>query len=130
MAATKRGKNVRIPHEALAIMERLKEKLTRVTHIGGHAVPPAVKVGDGAVILWSLAMCDFIMNPKFSVVDTEDFAEQFMEKVDAVLADSENCTKDEMLARIRMAVAASSAVGGYNADDTLRAASPGGETPS
>ena len=101
-----------------------------MSHIQGVRVKPIVKLGDGAVIAWALAMTNHLMNPKFSVIDTEDFSERFMEKLDAVLADSENCTKDELLTRIRMAVAASSAVGGYNTDDTLRAATPEGGQPS
>ena len=92
-------------------------------------VSPVVKLGDGAVISWALAMTNYLMNPKFSVIDTEDFSERFMEKLDTVLADSENCTKDERLTRIRMAVAASSAVGGYNTDGHIEGVGIGGRRP-
>ena len=126
MFRAKKGKHVRLPEAALPELESLREKMSRVTHIRGVMVSPVVKLGDGAVISWALAMTNYLMNPKFSVIDTEDFSERFMEKLDTVLADSENCTKDERLTRIRMAVAASSAVGGYNTDDTLRAAATEG----
>ena len=130
MARIKRGKNIRVPEAALHLVEALREKLGRVSHIQGVRVDPIVKLGDGAVIAWALAMTNHLMNPKFSVIDIEDFSERFMEKLDAVLADSENCTKDELVARIRMAVAASSAVGGYNTDDALRGSTPEGGQPS
>ena len=41
---------------------------------GGYAVNPDIKLGDGAVCEWALAMSNYLMNPRFSVIDREDFA--------------------------------------------------------
>ena len=47
MARIKRGKNVRLPENALPMLEELREKMGRTSHIGGMVVNPALKLGDG-----------------------------------------------------------------------------------
>ena len=123
MDQTKRGKNIRVPAAALPELESLREKMSRVTSLGGVAVQqPRVKLGDGMVIGWALAMCNFLMNERFSVVDRYDFADKFFDQLEPHLADFADRTPDEIKAHIRMLAAASAELGGYNTADTLRAA--------
>ena len=93
MVRIKKGKNVRLPEAALPELEALREKMGRVTHIGGMLVnPPPVKLGDGLVISWALAMTNYLMNPKFSVIDTDNFTDRFFEQLEPNLADLASCT--------------------------------------
>lgn len=88
-------------------------------------INPLVKLGDGVVLGWALAMTNYVMNPRFSVIDREDFADKLLTQLDPYMTGS---THDEKLARINLCVAAASQVSGYSADDPLRAtASEGGE---
>ena len=130
MARIKRGKNIRLPESVLPMLEELREKMRRTTHIGGMLINPIVKLGDGVVVGWALAMTNYLMNPRFSVIDREDFAEKFDKQLAPHLAELANCTDDERKTRIGLLVAAAAEVGGYNTSETLRAATPEGETPS
>ena len=126
----KSGRTVRLPESALAVLEELRDKMKRTTHIGGMLVNPIVKLGDGVVLSWALAMTNYLMNPRFSVIDREEFADKFDKQLEPHLAELANCTPEERKARIGLLVAAASEGGGYNTSETLRAAGTGPGKPS
>ena len=108
------------------MLEELREKMGRVTHIQGVRVSPLVKLGDGALISWALTMCNYLMNPDFTVISRRDFGEKFDALLEPMLAGLADCTDEERRAQIRVLVAAASEVGTYDADEPLRAAPPEG----
>ena len=112
------------------MLEELREKMGRVTHIQGVRVSPLVELGDGALISWALTMCNYLMNPDFTVISRRDFGEKFDALLGPKLAGLADCTDEERRAQIRVLVAAASEVGTYDADEPLRAATPEGSTPS
>lgn len=120
----RKGKAVRLHETSLPMLEALREKMGRTTHVNGMLVNPEIKLGDGLVIGWALALANYLMNPAFSVINRTDFAE----KLDAqlALADLENCTPDQRRARIGLLIAKASESSGYNTSETLRAAKPEG----
>ena len=130
MTRIQKGKNIRLPESALPMLEELRDKMKRTTHIGGMLINPIVKLGDGVVVGWALAMTNFLMDPKFSVINREDFADKFDKVLAPHLADLASCTDDERLARLKLLVATTSVFSGYSADDPLRAATPEGGKPS
>ena len=123
MTRIKKGKNIRIPEAVIPMLEDLRDKMKRTTHVGGMVINPILKLGDGVVVGWALAMTNYIMNPRFSVIDREDFADKLLVQLDPYMTGS---THDEKLARINLCVAAASQVSGYNADEPLRATTPEG----
>ena len=127
MTRIKKGKNIRLPESALPMLEDLRDKMKRTTHIGGMLINPIVKLGDGVVIAWALAMTNFIMNPKFSVIERDDFADKLFAHLDPYMTEA---TADEKRARINLCVAAASQFSGYDAGDPLRASAPEGSKPS
>ena len=126
MARKLTGKSVRIPQGAFAALESLRGKMARATHIGGLRLAPFGRLSDGAVIGFGLALADYVMNPRLSVIDREDFAAKFDKELAPYLAGLAHCTDDERLARIKLCVAAASQVSGYDADEPLRATPPEG----
>ena len=130
MTRIQKGKNIRLPESALPMLEDLRDKMKRTTHVGGMIINPILKLGDGVVVSWALAMTNFLMNPKFSVIDREDFADKFDKVLAPHLAELSTCTDDERLARINLCVAAASQFSGYDAEGPLRAAPSEGSKPS
>ena len=104
------------------MLEELREKMGRTSHIGGMVVNPALKLGDGLVISWALAMTNHLMNPDFSVINRHEFAAKFDALLAPMLAGLAECSDDERRAQIGLLVAAASELGGYGADEPLRAA--------
>ena len=123
MTRIKKGKNIRLPESALPMLEELRDKMKRTTHIGGMIINPIVKLGDGVVVGWALAMTNFVMNPRFSVIDRDDFADKLFAQLDPYMTEA---TSDEKKARINLCVAAASQVSGYAAGDPLRGTTPEG----
>ena len=117
-----KDKHIRLPGSVLPMLEALRDKLKRTTHIGGMIINPLVKLGHGVVLGWALAMTNYVMNPAFSIIDRNDFAEKLLVQIDPYMTGS----TDEKLARINLCVAAASQVSGYNADEPLRATTPEG----
>ena len=109
------------------MLNDLRAKMERTTHVGGMLLNPAVKLTDGLVIGWGLALANFVMNPKFSVIDQEDFADKLFGHLEPYMTEA---TGDEKRARINLCVAAASQVSGYDAEGPLRASSPEGGKPS
>ena len=91
---------------------------------------PFGRLSDGTVIGFGLALAEYVMNPRLSVIDREDFAAKFDKVLTPYLDGLAHCTDDVRLARINLCVAAASQVSGYDADEPLRAATPEGGEPS
>ena len=62
MTRIKKGKNIRIPEAVIPMLEDLRDKMKRTTHVGGMVINPILKLGDGVVVGWALAMTNYIMN--------------------------------------------------------------------
>ena len=122
----KKGKNVRLPESALPILEELRAKMRKTTHIRGVAVNPDIKLGDGAVCEWALTMSNYLMNPRFSVIDREDFAVLLDKHLGPLLETLAGCTDDERRNRLKLCISAASELGPYDATEPLRAAKPDG----
>ena len=125
-----KDKHIRLPGSAAPLLEELREKMKRTTTVGGMIVNPAVKLTDGLVLSWALAISNYLMNPKFSLIDREEFTEKFFKVLAPHLATMADCTEDEQQARISLCVVAASQVGGYNTSEALTSEPPEGETPS
>ena len=108
------------------MLEELREKMKRTTSIGGMLVNPVVKLTDGLVLSWALAMSTHLMDPRFSVIDREEFTEKFFKALAPHLATMADCTEDEQQARISLCVVAASQVGGYNTSEALKSEEPQG----
>ena len=120
MSRKQKGKNIRVPEQVIPLLAALRAKMKRTTTVGGMMVNPAVNLGDGLVVGWSLALADYLMNPNFAVIHRHDFAAKL--DVQLALVDLENCSPDQRRARIGLLVAAASESAGYNTSETLRAA--------
>ena len=121
-----KDKHIRLPASSVPILEEVREKMGRKTHIAGMAINPAIKLGDGLVISWALAMANHLMNPKFSVINREDFAAKFEAALGPMLPSLLLLTDDERREAIALLVAAASKLGGYNEAEGLRATPPEG----
>ena len=51
-----KDKHIRLPGSAAPLLEELREKMKRTTTVGGMIVNPAVKLTDGLVLSWALAI--------------------------------------------------------------------------
>ena len=121
-----KDKHIRLPGSVLPMLHDMREKMRKTTHIGGLLLNPAVKLTDGLVLGWALALANYVMNPAFSIIDRNDFAEKLLVQIDPYMTGS----TDEKLARINLCVAASSQLSGYDAEGPLRATTPEGGKPS
>ena len=130
MARIKKGKSVRISDAALLAIQDLREKMSRATHIGGLQLAPFGRLSDGTVIGFGVALAGYVMNEQFSVIDRRDFAEKLDKQLEPLLAGLGECTDEERKARLSLCIAAASEVGGYSADEPLRAAKTEGGQPS
>ena len=114
MGRIKKGKNVRLPEDALPILEELREKMGSMTHVGGMVVNPPIKLGDGVVIQWALAMTNHLVNPQFSVINRQEFADKFESALAPMLTSLALIDDDERRTAIALLVSAASELGGYN----------------
>ena len=118
-----KDKHIRLPGSALPMLEHLRELMKRTTSINGLVVNPIIKLGDGAVLSFALAMTNYCMNERFSVIDRADFADKLFVHLEPHMADG---TVDEKRARMDLSIAAASQVSGYDAEGPLRATTPEG----
>ena len=129
MRRIKTGKTVRIPESALPMLKDLRAKMEQTSHIGGLKLNTEVRLTDGVVIAWGLALANLTMNPALSLIDRKALVEQINHEVIQHLAELES-DDDTRRAKIEMLIAGASEFSGYDTSAPLRAVPPEGDKPS
>ena len=129
MRRIKTGKTVRIPESALPMLKDLRAKMEQTSHIGGLKLNTEVRLTDGVVIAFGLALANLTMNPALSLIDRKALVEQ-INLVIQHRAELEGCDDDTRHAKIEMLIAGASEFSGYDTSAPLRAATPEGGKPS
>ena len=124
MRRIKTGKTVRIPESALPMLKDLRAKMEQTSHIGGLKLNTEVRLTDGVVIAWGLALANLTMNPALSLIDRKALVEQ-INQGDSALAELES-DDDTRRAKIEMLIAGASEFSGYDTSAPLRAVPPEG----
>ena len=128
MRRIKTGKTVRIPESALPMLKDLRAKMEQTSHIGGLKLNTEVRLTDGVVIAWGLALANLTMNPALSLIDRKALVEQINHEVIQHLAELESDDDDTRRAKIEMLIAGASEFSGYDTSAPLRAVPPEGMT--
>ena len=126
MTRIKKGKNIRVPEQAIPMMADLRDVMKRTTHIGGLMINPAANLTDGTVVGFALAMTLMLMRPEMALVDRTKLAALVDRELVARLDDIAKRTPDERLALVDLIIAGAAEFSGYSADGPLRATPPEG----
>ena len=126
MRRIKTGKTVRIPESAIPMLKELRAKMEQTSHIGGLKLNTEVRLSDGVVIGWGLALACLTMNPELSLIDRKALVEQINHEVIQHLAELEGCDDDTRRAKIEMLIAGASEFSGFDTSAPLRAVPPEG----
>ena len=130
MRRIKTGKTVRIPESALPMLKELRAKMEKTSHIGGLKLNAEVRLTDGVVLGWGLALANLTMNPEFSLVNRKALVKQINQAVIEHLAELGDCDDDTRRAKIEMLIAGASEFSGYDTTAPLRATKTEGGLPS
>ena len=112
------------------MLKDLRAKMERTSHIGGLKLNPEVRLSDGVVISWGLALANLTMNPALSLIDRKALVQQINHEVVQHLAEFEGCDDDTRRAKIEMLIAGASEFSGYDTSAPLRAVPPEGSAAS
>ena len=130
MRRIKTGKTVRIPESAIPMLKELRAKMEQTSHIGGLKLNPEVRLSDGVVISWGLALACLTMNPELSLIDRKALVKLINHEVIEHLAELGDCDDYTRCAKIEMLIAGASEFSGYDTSAPLRAAKTEGSKPS
>ena len=103
------------------MLRDLRAAMERTTTVAGLRINPVVKLSDGLVIAWGLALANMTMNPKCALIDRTKFLENLDRELVQRLAELGDCTDDERRARLEMLVAGASKFSAYDPSSPLRA---------
>ena len=103
------------------MLRDLRAAMERTTTVAGLRINPVVKLSDGLVIAWGLALANMTMNPKCALIDRTKFLENLDRELVQRLAEFGDCTDDERRARLEMLVAGASEFSAYDPSSPLRA---------
>ena len=104
--------------------------MANTSHIGGLRLNHIVKLGDGVVISWALALANMAMNPKCSLIEREAFLENLDRELVKRFAELKEASPDERHAMLELLVAGNSEFSAYDPSAPLRATQPAGGEPS
>ena len=126
MTRIKKGKNIRVPEQSIAMMADLRDVMLRTSHVGGLQLNTAAKLTDGTVVGFALGMTLLLMRPNMALVDRTKLAALVDRELVARLDDIAKRTPDERLALVDLIIAGAAEFSGYSADGPLRASTPEG----
>ena len=130
MPRIKTGKTVRIPESALPMLKDLRTKMEQTTTVGGLKLNLEVRLSDGIVIAWGLALANLTMNPNLSLIDRKALVQRINHEVVQHLAELGDCDDETRRAKIELFIAGASEFSGYDTSAPLRAVPPEGGKPS
>ena len=89
-------------------------------------INPVVKLNDGIVISWALALANMVMNPKCALIDREVFLETLDRELVNHFAALNVANQEERRAMLEMLAAACSEFSAFDTSAPLRAQKPEG----
>ena len=129
MTRIKKGKNVRVPEIAIPMINVLRASMQRTAQIGGLRINQAITLGDGMVIAFALTMTELLLNPKFVLIDREEFLDTFDREIIRRLPEFGERTEAERRALLNLLMASCCEFTAYDPDADLRAAAAGAGRP-
>lgn len=122
MTRIKKGKNVRVPEIAIPMINVLRASMQRTAHIGGLRINQAITLGDGMVIAFALTMTELLLNPKFALIDRQQFLDTFDREIIRRLPEFGKRTEAERRALLDLLLSSCCEFTAYDPDTVIKAA--------
>ena len=124
------GKTVRLPPSAEPMVKDLRAAMEAVSHIGGMKLNPEVRLSDGVVCAWGLALALVAMNPRNAIIDRKEMQEKLFEAVVKHIPEFVKRSEEEQRALFDLLFAGHCEFSAYNPDSPIKAAQSEGSAPS
>ena len=124
------GRTVRIDESMLPLLERLRALMLNTAHSSGLKINRADVPSDGVVVGFALTMTEILMDPKFALIDREQFLGTLDREVAQRVPEFAARTPEDRRAFIELLMASCCEFSAYNPDSELLAAPTEGGKPS
>ena len=124
------GRTVRIDESMLPLLERLRALMLNTAHSSGLKINRADVPSDGVVVGFALTMTEILMDPKFALIDREQFLGTLDREVAQRVPEFAARTPEDRRAFIDLLMASCCEFTAYDPDSPLNAMAPEGGKPS
>ena len=111
---------------AIQMVRDLRQKMESTASFAGMQLQHVVKLSDGMVLSWALALANMVMNPRCALIDRTKFLENLDRELVKRFIELNEATDDERRAMLELLVAGSSEFSAFDTSAPLRASPPEG----